>query len=36
MHEKYPEVSLVALRETPYTPEDVMKELAFSPEEDRD
>ncbi len=31
MHEKYPDVGLVALRETPYTPEGVIKELGFVP-----
>lgn len=31
LHEKYPEVQLVALRETPYTPQGVLDELGFSP-----
>lgn len=31
MHEKYPDVRLVALRETPYTPQGVIDELGFVP-----
>ncbi len=31
MHEKYPSIRLVALRETPYKAQDIIKELGFSP-----
>ncbi len=32
LHEEYPEITLVALQEDPYTPEKILAELGFSPD----